>query len=71
MTGPRLGLAVIINNVHGEYPGSRADVATLEHTYSTIGFTVQVYRDCSGQVSEVGTGGPDELRVHGGLGLVL
>ena len=48
---PRLGHAVIVNNVASEMPGSNEDVEALKATYQTIGFDVQVHSDCDAQVS--------------------
>ena len=50
MNLPRLGHAVIVNNVASEMQGSQKDVAALKAAYETIGFDVRVYNDCSAQV---------------------
>ena len=50
MNLPRLGFAVIVNNVASEMVGSRKDVASLKAAYETIGFDVHIYEDCSAQV---------------------
>ncbi len=49
-----MGYAVIINNVASEFPGTEADVAALQETYETMGFTVRVESDCHGQVCVLG-----------------
>ena len=51
MKNPRLGLAMIINNVERESPGSVADVKVLESAYNTIGFDVRAFNKCSKQVT--------------------
>ena len=50
MNLPRLGHAVIVNNIASEMPGSLRDVEALKAAYKTIGFDVQVHNDCSAQV---------------------
>ena len=50
MNLPRLGHAVIVNNVASEMVGSRKDVVALKAAYETIGFDVHIYEDCAGQV---------------------
>ena len=50
MDHSKLGHAVIINNVHSEIPGSRIDVDLLVECYKTVGFNVQVHKDCDTQV---------------------
>ena len=50
MGRPKLGHAVIINNVHSQIPGSQIDVELLEECYKTVGFYVQVHQDCDTQV---------------------
>ena len=50
MDHPKLGHAVIINNVHSEIPGSQVDVGLLTECYKTVGFNVQVHEDCDTQV---------------------
>ena len=44
---PRLGHAIIVNNVASEMPGSIEDVNALEATYKAIGFDVRVHQDCT------------------------
>ena len=51
MDFPRLGHAVIINNIASEMPGSNEDVKALKDAYETVGFDVQVHENCSVQVS--------------------
>ena len=51
MTLPRLGNAIIINNVSQTMPGSEVDVRRLKEAYETVGFDVYVYMDCTTQVS--------------------
>ena len=50
MKKPRLGLAMIVNNVERESPGSVADVKALESAYKKIGFDVRIFNNCSKQV---------------------
>ena len=50
MTLPRLGHAIILNNIASEMPGFLRDVEVLKAAYKTIGFDVQVHNDCSAQV---------------------
>ena len=50
MHRPRLGHAVIVNNVSSEMPGSKADVTALKAAYEAVGFDVQIHTDCNGQV---------------------
>ena len=47
---PRLGYAVIVNNVASDIPGSSRDVEALELAYETVGFNVQVHNDCDEKV---------------------
>ena len=47
---PRLGHAIIVNNISKEEPGSNADVAALKEAYETVGFDVQVHNNCTGRV---------------------
>ncbi len=49
---PKMGIAVIVNNVHSEKPGSQHDVKVLEQFYSMIGFKVHVYKDCTDKVNK-------------------
>ena len=51
MSLPKLGHAVIINNIETEMPGSKVDAAALKEAYETIGFNVQIHSDCTSQVS--------------------
>ena len=48
---PKLGHAVIINNIASEMPGSKEDVKALKDAYKTVGFDVQVHENCAVQVS--------------------
>ena len=48
---PKLGHAVIINNIASEMPGSNEDVKALKESYETVGYQVQVHENCSVQVS--------------------
>ena len=48
---PKLGHAVIINNIAHEMPGSIVDVEALKDAYTTVGFDVQIHENCSAQVS--------------------
>ena len=50
MSLPRLGHAVIVNNIASELPGSKVDVEALRDAYDTVGFDVQVHEDYSAQV---------------------
>ena len=50
MNLPKLGHAVIINNVASEMPGSNEDVKALKQTCQTVGFNVQVHDNCTAQV---------------------
>ena len=50
MDKPKLGLAIIINNVQREIPGSENDVKALQAVYRMIGFDVEVHNNCSRQV---------------------
>ena len=47
MNLPRLGHAVIINNIASEMTGSLRDVEALKAAYETVGFDVQVHNDCN------------------------
>ena len=47
---PKLGHAIIVNNVASEQPGSMKDVTTLQATYKKMGFDVQIHKDCTTQV---------------------
>ena len=50
MKKPRLGLAMIVNNVERESPGSVADVKALESAYNKISFDVRIFNNCTKQV---------------------
>ena len=50
MALPKLGHAVIINNIASELSGSNEDVKSLKESYETVGFEVQVRENCSAQV---------------------
>ena len=50
MNLPRLGHAIIVNNIASEMPGSLRDAEALKVAYKTIGFDVQVHNDLSTQV---------------------
>ena len=50
MSLPRLGNAIIINNVSRSVPGSQADMKRLVEAYKTVGFDVFVYRDPTTEV---------------------
>ena len=50
MNLPKLGHAVIINNIASEMPGSKEDVKALKEAYETVGFEVQVHENCTVQV---------------------
>ena len=50
MTLPRLGHAIIVNNIASEMPGSLCDVEALKAAYETVGFDVQVHNDCGEKV---------------------
>ena len=50
MSLPRLGNAIIINNVSGSVPGSEADVKRLKETYEIVEFDVFIYRDPTAEV---------------------
>ena len=47
---PKLGHAVIVNNVASEMPGSNEDVKALKEAYQTVGFEVQIHKNCTAQV---------------------
>ena len=51
MSLPRMGRAVIINNVAAEMPGSTADVGALQAAYKDVGFDALYYSDCTEEVS--------------------
>ena len=50
---PRLGHAIIVNNIQAEIAGSASDVLALQRTYETVGFDVQVHTDCSYKVGKL------------------
>ena len=50
MALPKLGHAVIINNIASEMPGSNEDVKALKEAYETVGFEVQVHENCTAKV---------------------
>ena len=45
MIKPRLGVAIIIDNICT--PESEANVAALKDAYDTAGFEVHIHRNCS------------------------
>ena len=51
MNLPKLGHAVIVNNIAHEMPGSKVDVEALKEAYQTVGFQVQIHENCTAQVS--------------------
>ena len=51
MNKPNMGHAVIVNNVSGEFPGTKVDVEELETTYRIMGFNVHVHNNCDDKVS--------------------
>ena len=51
MNEPKMGVAVIINNINKEMPSSALDVETLVETYKKMGFEVQKYEDCNERVN--------------------
>ena len=51
MNLPKLGHAVIVNNVAKEMHGSMNDVKALEAAFKTVGFDVEVHTDMSKTVS--------------------
>ncbi len=46
----QMGLAVIVNNVANEQPGSVVDTQALSQAYRTLGFQVQLKENCSKKV---------------------
>ena len=50
MDRPKLGYAIIINNVQRELPESEMDVKALQAAYREVGFDVEVYINCTGKV---------------------
>ena len=50
MNLPKLGHAVIINNIASEMIGSNEDVKALKEAYETVGFNVQVHENLTEQV---------------------
>ena len=53
MSKPRLGNAIIINNVPRSVPGSKTDVKRLKEAYETVGFDVFDYSDPTTQVPKM------------------
>ena len=51
MDQPRLGHAVIVNNVATEQPGSNVDVTALKAAYEKVGLDVHVHDNCDVQVN--------------------
>ncbi len=49
----RVGLAVIINNIAKEFPGSLQDTEALTRTYRLMKFEVHLYEDLDESVSHV------------------
>ena len=47
---PKLGHAVIINNIASEMPGSNEDVKALKEAYQAVGFDVQVHENCTAHI---------------------
>ena len=45
MNLPKMGHAVIVNNVAEEFPGTERDIQALKTALETIGFDVQVHRN--------------------------
>ena len=50
---PRMGQAIIINNVAAEMPGSIADVEALQAAYKDVGLDVYSYSDCTLEVNAI------------------
>ena len=50
MALPKLGHAIIINNIASEMPGSKEDVKALTEAYQTVGYEVQVHENCTAKV---------------------
>ena len=50
MDKPRMGHALIVNNIEKEMPGSVHDVDALKEAYEHLGFQVHIHRNCSAQV---------------------
>ena len=48
---PKLGHAVIVNNVAEEMPGSQLDVEALRSAYKKVGFEVHVHNNCTDLVN--------------------
>ena len=48
MTKPRLGVAIIIDNISTK--GYGVDVTTLKNAYKTVGFEVHAYNNCNLEV---------------------
>ena len=51
MSLPRLGNAVIINNISSSMPGSEIDVRALKESFQNVGFEVHVCRDSNDKVT--------------------
>ena len=47
---PKMGHAVIINNIASEMPGSNEDVEALKESYKTVGFEDHFHENCTVQV---------------------
>ena len=52
---PKLGYALIVNNVAAEFSGSVADVAALRGAYEKAGFNVRIKLNCSAEVNQTGS----------------
>ena len=50
---PRLGHAIIVNNVATEQEGTMKDVRALEEAFKILGFNVQVRLDLNQQVTQI------------------
>ncbi len=46
-----LGVAVVINNVASQYPGSRKDTNGLVEAYKKMKFEVHLFEDCDDMVN--------------------
>ena len=51
MTKPRLGVAIIMDNI--STPESEANVTALKNAFDTTGFEVHVHRNCDVNVSHL------------------
>lgn len=47
---PKLGHAVIVNNLCNEFPGTRVDAVNLQNTFIAMGFHVHMYYYCTKMV---------------------